>query len=284
MHFTGITCQLQEPWRQEFGNPTQGQRIAQILNAQPLGLNEQQGEQLVNQISQEVLQNIGSTAQIQNFDSPGGISQRFGSFAPSQLLPQGVVPLGFADGSNRNIRGDTIPINGNPLGGSQTFPSVNSFGEQGPPGFDGGPGNRMTNSWNRQQDGPFTGSQFGFLARQENINAPGPLNAPFRSTGLMNLLMSRNRDLVPEEIHTNSRLRNRLELLHDPNLKSDFRRDGGLLEEISRENRRLRKLIRQKKRRLNNRYEDKEKPKKKRKNGGLAAGLVLGALGALVLG
>lgn len=289
------------PWRQGRawgqGNPTQG--IAQVINSQPLGLNEEQGQQLLNHISQQVLQNIGSTAQIQNFDSPGGISDRFGSFSPSQLLPSGVAPVGFVDGNvNRDVR-DLLPFNGNIFDDRQSFNPNTLRGDQVPPGRTrpemmnnlpnnlpqshhhshppSHPPSHNPSLSHRLLHNPFPGNHgVNHISESHNINEPLSPYVPLLGAGLLGLLSQTSIVQVP----TNDRQGGKQELIHEQN----FRGDSSILDAIRQENEQLRKLIRQKKRKLNNAYKEKEKPKEKNNKGGMAAGLILGALGALVLG
>ncbi|XP_052104106.1 uncharacterized protein LOC127737440 [Mytilus californianus] len=306
----------------------QGQRVANIINAQPLGLNEQQGQQLFNQVAQQVLQTMGSTSQLQNFNSPDGFNQRFGSFSPDQLLPTN--PIGSADGTVPGIPNTALPNNllqTNNFNNAQTslglqqgrFPftgvngrsqSVQGFGPGGPQTpfspdtIPGGPESPFRSRFgvgqSRLSPGhgvlPFDGNlspprpdvgrgDLPFLATGSSFQ-PGPMRDNFPGVIPVDLLNVPNSgfDPIERELKINTRLNARLQDMH---IKYDKLPMAGVgrnpLQDIKRENRRLRKLIREKKRNSNSKYQVKKKQRKEKKKG-LVKGLLLGALGAFMLG
>lgn len=366
---TEINCQFRPGLTNPFGTwgvgqnqNLQGQRVANIINAQPLGLNEQQGQQLFNQVAQQVLQTMGSTSQLQNFNSPDGFNQRFGSFSPDQLLPPN--PIGSADGSIPGVPNTALPNNllqtnnfnnaqpglglqqgrfqftgvngrfqspfssGFVQGGPQTpfSPDTIPGGQESPfnsrfgvglsrlgPGFiQGGP--QTPFSPDTLPGGPespfssrFGGGQLrlgpgpGVLPFERNLSPPrlegGRGDLPFISepmrdnfpgaipVGSLNAHGPNSGfDPIERELQINTRLNGRLQDMH---IKHDTLPMVGAgrnpLQDIKRENRRLRKLIRQKKRNLNSKYDGKKKQQKEKKKGAVK-GLLLGALGALLLG
>ncbi|XP_071165640.1 uncharacterized protein [Mytilus edulis] len=370
-----INCQFRPGLTNPFGRwgagqsnqNLQGQRVANIINAQPLGLNEQQGQQLFNQVAQQVLQTMGSTSQLQNFNSPDGFSQRFGSFTRDQLLPTN--PIGSADGTITGIPNTALPNNlpqtnnfknaqpgfglqqgrfpftgvngrsetpfssGFVQGGQQTpfspdripgepdSPFSSRFGvgqsRLGPGFVQGGPqtpfnpdtipggpespfSSRFGVSQSRLGPGP------GVLSFDRNLSPPrleggrgdlpfmdngspfipGPMRNNFPGAIPVGSLHTPNSgfDPIERELQINTRLNGRLQDMH---IKHDTLPIVGAgrnpLQDIKRENRRLRKLIREKKRNLNSKYEGKKKQQKEKKKGAVK-GLLLGALGAFLLG
>ncbi|XP_063430476.1 uncharacterized protein LOC134712658 [Mytilus trossulus] len=328
-----INCQFRPGLTNPFGTwgagqrnqNLQGQRVANIINSQPLGLNEQQGQQLFNQVAQQVLQTMGSTSQLQNFNSPDGFNQRFGSFSPDQLLPPN--PIGSADGSIPGVPNTAFPNN---------LPQTNNF-NNAQPGLGLQPGRFPFTGVNGRSQAPFSSgfvqggpqtpfspdtlpggqespfnSRFGvdqsrlgpgpgILPFDRNLSPPrleggrgdfpfisGPMRDNFPGAipvGSLNAHgPSGGFDPIERELQINTRLNGRLQDMH---IKHDTLPMIGAgrnpLQDIKRENRRLRKLIRQKKRNLNSNYEDKKKQQKEKKKGAVK-GLLLGALGAFLLG
>lgn len=308
----------------------QGQRVANIINAQPLGLNEQQGQQLFNQVAQQVLQTMGSTSQLQNFNSPDGFSQRFGSFTPDQLLPTN--PIGSADGTITGIPNTALPNNlpqtnnfnnAQPGFGLQQgrfpFTGVNGRSEtpfssgfvQGgpqtpfsPDTIPGGPESPFSSRFGVSQSRLGPGS--GVLSFDRNFSPPrldggrgdlpfmdngspfipGPMRNNFPGALPVGSLHTPNSgfDPIGRELQINTRLNERLQDMHIKHNTLPMVGAGrNQLQDIKRENRRLRKLIRKKKRNLNSKYEGKKKQQKEKKKGAVK-GLLLGALGAFLLG
>jgi len=282
--------------------------VANIINAQPLGLSEQQGQQLFNQVAEQVLQNMGSTAQLRNFNTPSGFDQRFNSFQPDQLLPPGVAPLGFANGNIQGSQNSAISnIN---LNGRENLSNGPSFLEQLLMGRQIAPQQQRIpiirqNGFSQQNSVPIGGlsnSQFsnGRLSFQ-NSRLPFPDNR-FETVhdishfpdaipvdpSSVHVTATDIRDPIGRALQANTRLRERLQALNvQDDKKLVIGAESIALEEIRRENRRLRKLIRQKKGKLNTHYDQVKKPPPPpppKKNNKFGAGLLLGALGALIIG
>lgn len=251
---------------------------------------------------------MGSTAQLRNFNTPSGFDQRFNSFQPDQLLPPDVAPVGFANGniqasqnsaiSNINLNGRDNLSNGPSfleqlLMGRQIAPQQqripiirqNGFSQQ-----NSAPISELSNSQFLNGRLPFQNSRLPFPDnRFETVHdiSHFPDAIPVDPSSV-HVTGTDIRDPIGRALQANTRLRERLQALNvQDDKKLVIGAESNALEEIRRENRRLRKLIRQKKGKLNTHYDQVKKPPPPpppKKNNKFGAGLLLGALGALIIG